>query len=102
MKEKLYKLLLAAIAALFLSVIQFWAAIYFSMNILWQAQIMLLLVGPGPILGYDSSGKPLYEGTPVHMVAAYFGLFFGFIIYTAIFYLLISRKWHNTYLLKAK
>jgi hypothetical protein len=81
--------------AIALSGIQFWAAINFSQKILWQVYIMLQLVGPGPILGYDSSGKPLYEGTPVHMLAAYFGLFIGVLIYTIVFYLMMKRVWHN-------
>ena len=52
---------------------------------------MLWFVGPGPILGYDSNGKPLYEGTPVHMVAGFAGLFLGVVAYSIFFYILRKR-----------
>lgn len=89
---KLKKLILAFVASIALSCAQFWLAMTFSKKILWQSHLMLLTVGPGPVLGYDTSGKPMYEATPVHMVAAYFGLILGVVIYAAIFYFLLKRK----------
>jgi len=53
-----------------LSTFQFISDINSSADILWQVNVMQKLIGPGAILGYASNGKPLYEGTPVHMVAA--------------------------------
>ena len=46
---------------------------------------MLHLVGNGP---------PMYEGTPVHVVAFYTGLILGAAIYWLIGYLFL-KKWHN-------
>ena len=54
---------------------------------------MLYLVGPGPILGYKN-GQPLYEGTPVHELAAYAGIILGLVIYWYLIYFII-KKWHN-------
>jgi hypothetical protein len=92
MNKKINKIFIAILVALILSGIQFWTAMTLSQKILWQVNIMHWIVGPGPILGYDSTGNPLYEGTPVHMVAAYFGLFIGVIIYAVIVYRLTNRK----------
>ncbi len=92
MKIKLQKIVIAVAAALALSYLQFWAAMKYLRTILWQVDLMHWLVGPGPILGYDASGKPQYEGTPVHMVAAVLGLIIGIILYAVISYKLITRK----------
>jgi hypothetical protein len=79
--------------AVVVSCVQFWVAIRFSIKILWQVTLMQYLVGPGPILGYRH-GQPLYEGTPVHMVAAYIGLGIGLIVYWVIGFFII-KKWHS-------
>ncbi len=93
MKKTFYKFLVAIVAAVSLSGLQLLAVINFSQKILWQVNTMLWFVGPGPLLGYDSNGKPLYEGTPVHLVAGIFGLLFGVVVYAVIIYILINRKW---------
>jgi len=96
MQEKteaiIWNLGLSVVSALVLSGVQ----IIFFAKTLWQVYIMSLffdtLFGPRPIWGYDSSGKPMYEGTPVDMVAFFLGLFIGFVIYTVIFYFLFHKK----------
>jgi hypothetical protein len=95
MKIKLQKIIIASAAALGLSGLQFWIAMKYSRNILWQVDLMHWLVGPGPLLGYDSNGKPQYEGTPVHILAAYLGLLIGFLIYAVIIFILINRRQPN-------
>jgi hypothetical protein len=85
--------LIAFIFAVAISSIQFWMAIRFSNEILWQVKLMFYIVGPGPILGYEN-GQPLYEGTPIHMVAAYVGLGLGVVVYWIVSYWLI-KKWHS-------
>ena len=92
MPDKLKTIALSVFAAVLLSGIQFVVALKSSMKILWQVYIMQNLVGSGPILGYDANGQPMYEGTPVHMFAAYLGLFIGVILYTIIFYFLFSHR----------
>ena len=86
--------ILAVIAAVILSAVQICTALNFSYEILWQVDLMQWLAGPGPILSYTEGGKPIHEGTPVHMVAGYVGVFLGFIFYTVVVYQLL--KWqHN-------
>jgi hypothetical protein len=91
-KTKWKNLITASVAALAISGSQLWVGINFSKRILWQSNIMLALVGSGPTLGYDASGRPMYEGTPVHMLAAYLGLLLGIVVYTLIFYLLLNKR----------
>ncbi len=83
--------------AIAISGVQFWIAVHYSTAILWQVRLMhhlaAYLLGPGPILGY-SNGQPMYEGTPVHIVAAFVGLGLGAILYWVIGYFVI-RRWHN-------
>ena len=89
MKHVLMSLLVAVVV----SAIQFWVAMRYSMDLLWQVRFMHYLAGPGPILGYRN-GKPLYEGTPVHIMAAFVGLVLGAVLYWVIGYFVI-KKWHN-------
>jgi hypothetical protein len=67
----------------------------FSTKVLWQATLMHRFVGKGPILGYDAQGQPMYEGTPVHFVAAITGLLIGLIVYWIVFYCIIGKIRHN-------
>jgi hypothetical protein len=87
------QILVAFCIASAVSSMQFLAATRFAGAILWQVVIMQYLVGHGPILGYRN-GQPIYEGTPVHEVAAYVGLGLGVIVYWLASYLII-KKWHN-------
>ena len=87
-------LAISIFAAILFSAVQFLAAMKISFNILWQVTIMQMLAGPGPLLGYDSSGQPMYEGTPVHMLAAYIGLLLGVAIYSTLIYQYLKRR-HN-------
>lgn len=89
-------LAISILAAILLSAFQFLAAMKFSFNILWQVTIMQMLAGPCPLLGYDSSGQPMYEGTPVHILAAYFGLLFGVAIYAVLIYQYTKRRHNHT------
>jgi hypothetical protein len=75
-----------------LSSIQFWVAIRVSTAILWQVKLMQYFAGPGPLLEYKN-GQPIYEGTPVHLIAACIGLVMGVIVYWLVGYFII--KWHN-------
>jgi hypothetical protein len=60
-----------------------------SRALMWQAAIPVYLVGPGPLLGYDELGNPMYEGTPVHMLAGQVGLLSGVPIYSAVSYFML-------------
>ena len=82
------------IFAVVISSIQFWIAIRFSAEILWQVTLMYHLVGSGPILGYRN-GQPIYEGTPVHMVAAYIGIGIGVIVYWVIGFFIMRLYNHR-------
>jgi hypothetical protein len=53
---------------------------------------MLKLVGPGPLLGYDEHGNPMYEGTPIHMLAGLVGMVLGFLVYWLLCFVLL-RRW---------
>ena len=90
---KLKLALIALSIAIVISAMQFFLAAHYSIKILWQSQLMLHLVGNGPLLGYRN-GQPMYEGTPVHVVAFYTGLILGAAIYWLIGYLFL-KKWHN-------
>lgn len=90
---RLKQIIIPILFAIIISCFQFWIAIRFSSKILWQVTLMQNLLGHGPILGYRN-GQPMYEGTPVQMMAAYIGLGIGFIIYWLIGSLII-KKWHN-------
>lgn len=90
---KLKQILIASVFAIVVSCIQFWVGIRYSTAILWQVTLMHHLVGPGPILGYKD-GQPIYEGTPVHMVAAFVGLGLGAIVYWLVGYFIV-KKWYN-------
>ena len=93
---KMKQILLSMFFAVVISSVQFWVAIRYSTAIFWLVKFMLFLVGPGPILGYRN-GQPIYEGTPVHMVAAFVGLGLGAVIYWIIGYFFI-KKCHNHWL----
>jgi hypothetical protein len=94
---RLKQILIAFVFAIVVSSIQFWMAIRFSKEILWQVSLMHNIVGHvigrGPILGYKN-GQPMYEGTPIDMVAAFVGLGLGVIVYWVVGYF-IMKKWHN-------
>jgi len=90
---RLKQILLSLLLAVVVSFIQFWVAIRYSTAILWQVELMHHLVGPGPILGYRN-GQPIYEGTPVHTVAAFVGLELGAMVYWIIGYF-IMKNLHN-------
>jgi hypothetical protein len=60
-----------------------------SRVLLWHAAIPVYLVGPGPLLGYDEQGNPMYEGTPVHMLAGFVGLLLGVPIYSVASYFVL-------------
>lgn len=87
---------LSIFAAVALSVVQILAAHTISPDILWQVLLMHLLVlkllGHSSFMGYDSNGLPMYEGTPLDLLAACVGLLFGAIFYVAIFYFILNKK----------
>lgn len=57
-----------------------------SRALMWQASILVHLVGPGPVIGHDQQGNPLHEGTPVHMLAGVVGILLGIPIYSLLTY----------------
>jgi hypothetical protein len=61
-----------------------------SRILLWQVTLLTKLAGPGPLLGYDDQGNPMYEGTPVHMFAALFGILMGVPIYSTLSFIALS------------
>ena len=58
-----------------------------SRVLLWQAAIPAYLVGRGPLLGHDEQGEPIYEGSPVGVLAGFVGLLMGVPVYSAASYL---------------
>ena len=60
--------------------------------LLWQVVLIAYLVGPGPLLGHDEQGNPLYEGTPVHMLILPVGLFLAVVFYSIVSYLLLRAR----------
>ena len=91
MKAK--RALLALLVAMAASAAQFGLAAHFGMAVFWQVIVMHYLAGKGPILGY-ANGQPIYEGTPVHMLAAYVGVVLGVVVYWLIGYVIV-KTWHN-------
>ena len=63
-----------------------------SSVLLWQVVLIAYLVGPGPLLGHDEQGNPMYEGTPVHMLILPVGLFFAVVFYSILSYLLLRAR----------
>ncbi|MGH9796228.1 MAG: hypothetical protein ACRD5G_15790 [Candidatus Acidiferrales bacterium] len=62
----------------------------------WHVALMVKLVGPGPLLGYDKYSNPMYEGTPIHMLAALLGMSLGFLVYWLLSFLVLwgwPRAW---------
>jgi len=57
--------------------------------LLWQVALIVHLLGPGPLLGYDVQGNPRYEGTPIHMLILPVGLFIGVAIYSTVSYFIL-------------
>jgi hypothetical protein len=53
---------------------------------LWNVTLFVAVAGNGPLLGYDTSGNPMYEGTPVHLVFALVGLSSGFCFYPTLIF----------------
>jgi hypothetical protein len=59
----------------------------FTKFILWPA---ILLVGLVPRHNVGTPDKPFYEGTPIHLFAAYLGFVLSLILYTGIAYALLT------------
>jgi hypothetical protein len=60
--------------------------------LLWQVVLIAYLLGPGPLLGHDEQGNPMYEGTPVHMLILPVGLFLAVVFYSIVSYLLLRAR----------
>jgi hypothetical protein len=53
------------------------------------------LFGPGPLIGYDAQGQPMYEGTPVLLLVGLLGLLLAVAVYWGLSYLalrLLARR----------
>jgi hypothetical protein len=57
--------------------------------LLWQSALLQTLV-PTPNLG--TAALPVYEGTPLHLLAWYVGAILGFPIYSAITYAVLFAR----------
>ncbi len=57
-----------------------------SKVLLWQDEILLQIVGPGPILYTDAQGHPHYEGTPIHALILPVGFILTVPIYSVLSY----------------
>lgn len=64
--------------------------------------LVMHLMGPPPLLGYDERGKPLYEGTPVDGFIFVIGMFLCVVFYSLISFLtfIILNKSRKTGALK--
>lgn len=60
--------------------------------LLWQVVLIAYLLGPGPLLGHDEQGNPMYEGTPVHMLILPVGLFLCVVFYSVVSYLVLRAR----------
>ena len=58
--------------------------------LLWNVHLVAKLAGNGPLLGYNSQGEPIYEGTPVHVFFWFLGLISTFPIYMALSFVFVS------------
>ena len=58
--------------------------------LLWHWEPIYSLAGNGPLLGYAQDGTPMYEGTPVHMLFGFVGMFAGFVIYPVSIFIILS------------
>ena len=43
-------------------------------TLFFPATVIKSLMGPGPLLGYDQNGQPMYEGTPLDLFIVIFGV----------------------------
>lgn len=63
-----------------------------SRAIFWQNSVLQSLV---PLHNIGTAEKPIYEGTPLNILAFYVSIPFGFLIYSILAYVLINRKKHT-------
>ena len=60
--------------------------------LLWPVTIVSYLLGPGPLLGHNDQGEPMYEGTPVALLILPLGWAFSIASYSAVSYLVLKAK----------
>jgi hypothetical protein len=87
------KILFSILAGLFLAGVLLVLAIYlkdpyWSQVLVWHWKPIYSLAGNGPLLGYNSAGEPIYEGTPIHFLFNLIGALAGFVIYPILFSLI--------------
>jgi hypothetical protein len=56
----------------------------------WQSNLLTRLVPPGPILRYEPSEDPVYEGTPIFLFIIAGGILSGVPIYSLGFFIVIT------------
>ncbi len=56
---------------------------------LWQVNLLSKTIPPGPVIGNDTNGQPVYEGSPVFIFILLMGVLAGIPIYTFIIYLVL-------------
>jgi hypothetical protein len=78
---------LMGIAPVLLAVTQLRTHGAFTKFVLWPA---ILLVGLVPRHNIGTADKPFYEGTPIHLLAAYLGFVLSLILYSGIAYALLA------------
>ena len=78
---------LIALAPVLLAITQLMTPGAFTKFVLWPA---IPLVGLVPRHNIGTADKPFYEGTAVHLLAAYFGFALSLILYSGIAYALLA------------
>lgn len=72
---------------------------FWSPVLAWPVALVGLLhnavMGPGPLLGHDQRGGPIYEGTPVLFFVFLLGILFSVLVYWGLSFLalwLLTRR----------
>jgi hypothetical protein len=55
----------------------------------WNVILFVRLAGPGLMIGHYPDGRPMYEGTPAHVVFAALGTLAGVLLYALVVYALM-------------
>lgn len=90
--RKILATALTFVSAIVISGALFWISGRFIRGILSKNYLTQILVGEGPIIGYNADGTPLYEEISLQGLFYYFGIMIFIIILTYLFYRMMIRK----------